>query len=236
MKKSKKLILITISIPFIIVLIVVLYLRIVLDSGLSTSAMEYGQYGDEIIIEDLPLVDFTSLKFRGAWHIIIKQGPEYNVRIEGPEYLVKRIRTNQTGQDLYLRENRRHRSGRSKLEVEITMPLLERLSATGNSRIYISDFDCEDLILDFKGSGRVIGENNVIENLELECDGSVAVDFSGSKITNAVVDLVGSSKTEFKMAGGELTGSVTGSASVVYSGEVATQSISTHGGSSVRKK
>ncbi len=236
MKKSKKLILIALSIPFIIVLIIVLYLRIVLDSGLTKSAMEYGQYGDEIVIEDLPLTDFTSLKFRGAWHIAIEQGSEYKVRIEGPEYLVKRIRTNQTGQDLYLRESRLHRSGRSKLEAEITLPLLEKLAATGNSRVYISDFDCENLILDFKGSGRVIGENNVIENLELECDGSVDVDFSGSKITNADVDLVGSSKTEFTMIGGELTGSVTGSASVVYFGEIATQSIRTYGGSSVRKK
>ena len=122
------------------------------------------------------------------------------------------------------------------MEAEITLPLLEKLAATGNSRIYISDFDCENLILDFKGSGRVIGENNVIENLELECDGSVDVDFSGSNISNAVVDLVGSSKTELTMTGGELTGSLTGSASVVYSGDVATQSISTYGGSSARKK
>ncbi|MBC8401272.1 MAG: DUF2807 domain-containing protein [Candidatus Marinimicrobia bacterium] len=236
MKKSKKLIIFVLSIPFIIVLIIVLYLRIVLDSGLTMSAKEYGQYGDEIVIEDLPLADFTNLKFRGAWHIAIEQGSEYKVRIEGPEYLVKRIRINQTGQDLYLRENRLHRSGGSKLEAEITLPLLEKLAATGNSRIYISDFDCENLILDFKGSGRVIGENNVIENLELECDGSVDVDFSGSNISNAVVDLVGSSKTELTMTGGELTGSLTGSASVVYSGDVATQSISTYGGSSVRKK
>jgi len=236
MKKSKKLILIALSIPFIIVLIIVLYLRIVLDSGLTASAMEYGQYGDEIVIKDLPLADFTGLKFRGAWHIVIEQGPEYKVRIKGPEYLVQRIRTNQTGQDLYLRENRLHRSGRSKLEAEITLPLLEKLVATGNSRIYISDFDCENLILDFKGSGRVIGENNVIENLELECDGSVDVNFSGSKITNVVVDLVGSSNTEFTMTGGELIGSATGSASVVYSGEVVNQNISTYGGSSVRKK
>lgn len=236
MKKSKKLILIALSIPFIIVLIIVLYLRIVLDSGLTASAMEYGQYGDEIVIKDLPLADFTGLKFRGAWHIVIKQGPEYKVRIEGPEYLVKRIRTNQTGQDLYLRVNRLHRSGRSKLEAKITLPLLEKLAATGNSRIYISDFDCENLILDFKGSGQVIGENNVIENLELECDGSVDVDFSGSKITNAVIDIVGSSKTEFTMTGGALIGSATGAAKVVYYGEVRKQMVRTTGGSSIRKK
>lgn len=236
MKKSNQLLGAVIMVPFIIILVIVIYFRVLISSDHVESDQDYSDYSRETITERLDFKDFTEIDLRGSWKAEIVQGDSFNVAIVGPENRVKRVRSHIVGNSLYLSESKFRRSSGSKLDLEITLPILAEISLVGNSRVYLSNFSENDFRIEVKGSGRVIGENNVIENLELECDGSVDVDFSGSKITNAVVDLVGNSKTEFTMTGGELTGSVTGSASVVYSGEVATQSIRTYGGSSVRKK
>ncbi len=235
MKKSKKLIRITLLIPFIISLVVLIYIRVLISSDFKIDT-SYDDYNDENITEKLDYDGFTKLNVRGKWKIEIEQGDEYRIEVEGPEHRVKSVRIERGNHTLYLKDSFFKGHGGSRITVRVQMPDLERLTANGNSKIRLYNLDCDDFDLDLNGSNNLLAINSTFESLDLDCNGSGDVDLTDSKITDAELDLVGSVEVELTMAGGEINGRATGSASVVYYGDVKSQNIRTTGGSSVRKK
>lgn len=236
MKKSKKIVGIALALPFVIVFIVLLYLRILIGSSSEDDSSYLEKYSSKLITEQLDFNNFSELKFQGNWRGKIKAGDKYSVAVEGPESRVKSLRINQLNDKLTFAESIFRKSGSGRLEIMITMPEITEFRANGKSRFEINDFQADDLEIRVNGSSRLVGEGNTITDLELHGAGDIYVDFSNSKITNAEVRLVGSAEAELNMAGGNLTGSATGAASVIYSGMVNKQQIRTTGGSSVKKR
>ncbi|MFH1852001.1 MAG: DUF2807 domain-containing protein [Candidatus Neomarinimicrobiota bacterium] len=236
MKISNKLLRIALVIPFLVILVVIIYLRLAFNSAVRDAGDNPTHYSDEIITSKYDFNEFSRLKFRGDWQIAVTSGDDYQITVIGPEYRVEALNIEKRGDQLRLTESIFRKGGPRRLEIEISMPELTQLSADGMSKIYLYDFTAKELEIDLKGAGRLIGDGNNIIDLELSCAGGIDIDLANSEITNADINLVGASKAELNMAGGELTGHVTGASSVTYYGDVRVQDVRTTGGSSVRKK
>ena len=235
MKKSNQLLGAVIMVPFIIILVIVIYLRVLISSDFVESDQDYFDYSKETITEKLDFQDFTEIDLRGSWKAEIVQGTGFNVEIVGPEDRVKRVRSHIVGNSLYLSESKFRRSNGPKLEIKITLPMLEEISLVGNSRVYLSNFSENDFRISVKGSGRVVGQNCTFVDLDLSCTGSADVDLTECAVTNANVYLAGAVTAELTMSGGYLGGNAIGAARVIYYGDVSQQDIRTSGGSSVKK-
>ena len=67
------------------------------------------------------------------------------------------------------------------------------------------------------------------DTLKLTISGAVAVDFGDVTFTDADVRASGASNVKLRMAGGKLTGNISGAGHITYSGTVSEQSISASG-------
>lgn len=232
-KQSRLFLLITLSIPFVIVLVTLISLRVLADR--STPETDWGQYSDAAVTEHYDFTDFTRLQFRGHWRITVEQGSDFQIAVTGPEYLLKNLAIERSGRRLSLYDPRFRGDG-GALEARINIPALDEFTCTGDARIRLAGFSGSDLSLRCAGNGKVTAENNRLENLDLDCTGHFEADFSASQVTNAEVNLTGASRAELQMAGGQLTGSATGACRVIYYGPVNAQHIRTLGGSAVYRQ
>ena len=86
------------------------------------------------------------------------------------------------------------------------------------------------------GSTQIKGDGIQIYYLTIKGSGSIDVDFMGSPVNFAELDLSGSSKIQMTMAGGDLTGKISGSGMVIYDGEVRHQEVKISGSGSIQRR
>lgn len=110
------------------------------------------------------------------------------------------------------------------------------IDSSGSSKITMSGDTFANLGIDLSGGGQLTARGSEIANFSLEAQGASKVDLGDSKVTNATIDLSGASYLKINMNGGSLKGEANGASKVVYSGEVRTQEITTHGASSIVKR
>lgn len=110
------------------------------------------------------------------------------------------------------------------------------IESSGGSKINMLGGVFSDLSVELSGGGRLTAKDSEVANLSLEAKGGSRADFANSKTTNATIDLSGASVLTIDMNGGSLKGEASGASKIVYSGNVSTQDVITHGVSNVVKK
>ena len=114
--------------------------------------------------------------------------------------------------------------GASKLEGNnISAENLE-LDIAGNSKINFYNLMANNAQISLLGASK-LKVNGTIEDLTLSALGASKGDFNN--VTNADVDLLGASKVYLQMAGGILSGKLTGASTLEYRGDVSERNIST---------
>ncbi len=236
MKKSKRYLSILMALPFVIALILLISVRIMIgnvDDIQAFYSKDHIELDGGTVLKNYDFTDFQRVKIVGYWKVEVKQGDAYSVMVGGPGDKLKAMNINQSGDQVnFLQKFPASVSG-DRMEVLIFMPDLEQLSARGDCRIYIDEFDCDDLILDFDGTGRLVASGNKIDNLDMTARGQLDLDLEDSEIASADLDLTGNINTDLTMSGGELTGRATGNVKIDYFGNVAREIVKTHGASTI---
>lgn len=186
---------------------------------------------------------FTGIDASGEWEISVTQGDAWQVELSYPteleDSLNLRVVNGRFILDYNLRRGWRDRVRlRDELRVtaRITMPALERAQLSGASLLTFSGFTGDELEIESSGASRIEGMDSRYAELELDMSGAGAADLRGVVTTTARVDISGAPNATLQMAGGDLSGSMSGAGSLVYYGTTRSQSISTSGAARVRQR
>ena len=176
----------------------------------------------------------------GQWQVDIERGDAWRVTVEMPTELVDDVAVELEGGALSLGASRGQWFGDvddgNGLKATITMPALRELDLAGASRVTFSGFDGTALSIELSGAGQVRGAASRFDELTLDLSGVGNAALGDVSVTNADVDISGAGNVELRMAGGRLTGDVSGAANLVYSGSVSEQSVQSSGFVNVRRR
>jgi len=187
-----------------------------------------------LITEEFDFRDFTDFDVSGSWDVQIIQGP-YGVSVAVDDNILKYVRVEKRGNTLSL-STKSGRFLRATFKATISMPDLEMISTSGSTRITFSGFDSAELSIKTSGSSRITGTACVIEQMKIDSSGSSDLDLKDCEIIDALIELSGSTRVKLTMAGGDLTGKMLGSGSIIYYGEVDNLNVRSSGSSRIMKK
>jgi len=184
------------------------------------------------------LANFDGIEISGRWQVTIERGDAWRVAVEIPAELSDEVETELRGDRLWLYYDggwRAFRDGFS-LQATITMPALESLDVSGTTNVSFSGFDGASLTLDLSGAGEIRGAASRFDSLLLDMSGAMNVELGDVPVTNAEVDAAGTGNVTLRMAGGRLTGDMSGAANLEYFGTVSEESVDTSGFVNVRRR
>lgn len=208
--------------------------RIVSGTRFSVGVFDRGEpaTGIEMVHE---LRDFSRISADGGWRITVVPG-DYDVSITVGERYRDDVRVGVSGETLSLGIASGIGSVTGQLEARVSMPDLTLVEIDGGADVTITGFELAELVLEIDGAASVEAVDTTLVDLDVDVDGAASIDFSRSSVENARVDLDGAARLTIRMAGGELTGELSGVGEVVYSGEVSRESIRVEGLGRVRRQ
>ena len=223
------------------VLGVIVGLMVVVAIWVRVAAPEPPELSGERTTRTYDYADFRGVEVSGQWQVTIERGDDWRVSVEAPAEVIEQIRVQrQSDGDAVDLEGPwwlgQLDDDQAALQATITMPALESLDISGTSMTSFSGFDGASLSLDLSGAGRLVGTASRFDRLTLDMSGAVAIDLSDVPVTDAEVDISGAGNVQLQMAGGRLTGDLSGAANLEYSGTVSAESIDRSGLVNVRRR
>ncbi len=166
----------------------------------------------------------------------MEQGETYGIEIEGPEYLMDAliVEKEQSVLRLDIKDGIRWRD--EEINAMVRLPKVDNLRLSGSVDVNMRGFQSERLKIKASGATNLKGNQNSIYYLTLKGSGSTQIDFANNPVTHAEIDLSGSSMVSVSMAGGDLKGSISGSGTVIYDGEIRDQEVRISGSGSVKRR
>lgn len=189
--------------------------------------------------------DFDGVHVAGQWQVTIERGDAWRVSVEVPAEVADRVRVERGGDVLHLAYDRAlwfggfgrvDRENDGTPQATITMPALEMLDLSGASRLSFSGFEGGALSVDVSGGVALQGAASRFDTLTLDLSGAGSIDLADVPVTDANVDINGAGNVKLQMAGGRLTGDVSGAANLEYSGTVSAETIDRSGIVNVRHR
>jgi hypothetical protein len=224
-------------------------IAVVLIAGILLFIIK-GKVSDVVEIRSIPqeervqteqtyaITGFTGISASGAWDVNIEQGTDYDITLTIPRYLEDSVEVEKQGNTLTLslKSGSRINIGSTTLEASITLPEIQEFSSRGGSQVVIRGFSLPSLTLSSEGASSIEGMDMSIEELSVAMKGASNLDFKDAEVTNADIHMDGAGSVKITMAGGTLSGNVTGASSVIYYGEVSENTLSTQGVGSIEHK
>jgi len=166
------------------------------------------------------LEGFSRIESSGGWEITVVHGDSYDVRVTAPENVQDILRIRRQGDSLILGIEPGNRLDNVHLTAEVVMPELAALEGSGGIACTFSGFSGERLDIEISGGAFIKGSDGMYERLYVDVSGAANVDLDRIKTVNADVNLSGAGNIELTMAGGALTGALSGAANLTYHGTV----------------
>ena len=232
MKITNKILLTVVSIMFLLVLILVVVSRIIIER--ESWVDDFNEFNSDIVENEYNISDFSSVKIAGLRDVSIQSGDEYRIIINSSDSLSESVDVRKNGDTLAIEYSDYRQERVGSVRAEITMPDISYLDLTKGARVFLNDFNTDELKASILDACRLIGDENTIGNLYLRCTGDSQVKLRRSSTVNADLDVSGDSKVIMKMSGGDLTGKVTGDATIVYYGEVRSDRLEFSGNVTIR--
>lgn len=182
---------------------------------------------------------FERLEFADSGVLVLTQGDEYRVRIEGPANVAERVHTEVISGTLRIyRTDWVSLGGRSPLRFLVTAPNVTHLNTTGSGTIETESLSASQITFATSGSGSIdIGrvdaevvqisstgpggidvEAGTADRLVVSTSGSGDVDAAGIAASDATVTLSGSGDAEVSVTG-RLQATLSSSGNLTYSGD-----------------
>jgi len=131
------------------------------------------------------LIDFDAVEVEGRFDLRIINGLEYKVEMIGPDQEKAKYDIYTAGSTLVIKYDgsnrinwRKRNLSLEEMRINVTMPSLEKIEATGMGTIRFEEFNSDDLDLRVFGPIRVRGDLTAKE-LSLHLSGSAEADLSG---------------------------------------------------------
>jgi len=235
MKKSTMMLTGGAAVIFIILIALISFFRISADRFIKFSGDGEHTVEETGIIETKEFVfdSFDSLYFTSVWDVNIKEGDEYKVILTADKAIINELNVDKTGRKLsfsYDKYLRGVSSGSGNVvKAVIILPDIAEINFSGLGNLKIHNLHLKDLKIVNSGASNIEAENVVIDQLNLIVNGAANAELSNIEIINCHMDISGAANIELNMAGGRLTGQVSGAANVVYSGDVSEESVTVSG-------
>ncbi len=168
-----------------------------------------------IATEVRDLHGFDSVEAGGVFQVEIIANKDFSVEVEADDNLLQFIRTEVSRGRLEISTEKRISSGNPIL-VRITAPNIERINASGASKISLADVKNSELAIDVSGASKVkvTGETG---DLTVESSGASHIDASNLNTVNTAIDASGASNVSVNVSG-KLKTDASGASQIRYSG------------------
>ena len=184
--------------------------------------------------------NFDRIEIEGQWSVTIERGSAWSIAVETPVELLDNVEVELEGDELSVSYEGGWCSGCSRdgnvLEATITMPDIESLDLSGSTMLSFSGFDGRSLTVDVSGAVALRGASSRFDMLVLDLSGAGSVDLSDVPVTDASIDVSGAGNVKLSMAGGRLTGDMSGAGNLEYSGTVSEERVEKSGFVNVRRR
>ena len=183
---------------------------------------------------------FDRLDIEGQWLVTLERGEAWSIALETPAEIIDDVEVELDGDELSISYERGWCAGCSRegnaLEATITMPDIESVDLSGTTKLSFSGFDGRSLSVDVSGAVDLRGASSRFDMLVLDLSGAGSVDLSDVPVTDASIDVSGAGNVKLSMAGGRLTGDMSGAGNLEYSGTVSEERVEKSGFVNVRRR
>lgn len=176
-----------------------------------------------------------SVALLGPDTVIITEGSELDIKVEGDDEVVDAVRFTLSDGTLGVMREKDRWNGNERATVRVTMPLPEELSMAGSGRIEapgmadraeiniagsgnieVTEIQSQKLEVSMAGSGRVTAAGRV-DTLEVSVLGSGRTDLAGLKADDVEISIAGSGDVSLA-SDGKVEASIAGSGNVTVTG------------------
>jgi hypothetical protein len=183
---------------------------------------------------------FDRIHVSGQWSVTLERGDAWRVGVEAPVEILDDVEVERDGDELSVSYEGGWCAGcfrdDTALKATITMPEIESLDLSGATTVSFSGFEGRSLSVDVSGGVALRGAASRFDALVLDVSGAGNVDLSAVPVTDANLDLSGAANVKLQMAGGRLTGDISGTGNLEYSGTVSEERIERSGFVNVRRR
>lgn len=163
--------------------------------------------------KEFDITGFNQIEVGVTYDIEIIQSEEYKVVIRCDEKIVSKLDVRKEGKTLRLGLlNGKHKN--AYLSAKIYMPDLQKIEASGASKITIPTFQTDELEIVSSGAVSIAGNLRINQNLTINGSGASNIDLKGTT-QNATIELSGANDFNGKefMVEHKLTANITGASS-----------------------
>lgn len=175
---------------------------------------------------------FTQIDVSSVFQVEITAQSEFGVEVEADDNLLQFIRTEVRDGKLEISLARSVKTS-NPMRVRITAPNIDRIEASGASRVNLSNLRNSELTVDTSGASK-ISVSGETSRLIVDVSGASNIDAGSLSAATANIDASGASKVDVNVAN-ELTADASGASRITYAGSPSV-SKSTSGASSVSQR
>jgi phage shock protein PspC (stress-responsive transcriptional regulator) len=165
------------------------------EDGLTCVSCKRDEDSNDDGHADSDLREFSELEVTGKFDLRIMNGNDYNVELHGPEREKAKYKIYRTARTLVIEYQGRKKNwevndlGIEEVRINVTMPSLDKLEATGFGEIRFDNFNGSDLEIESRGPIKIRGELNM-QDLSVKLTGKSEAELSGhANNLNATVEL-----------------------------------------------
>ena len=148
-----------------------------------------------VITESRKVDDFDEIDFGFVGTVLISQGDETSLTIEGDDNIVELIKTSVRGNTLIIDTQRNSRIGNinptKELKYTITTPNLEKIDLSGAGEIYSDPFVTNQLTIDVSGAGTVEFAQVTAGDVRIDVSGAGSAELTQVTADDVTIDLSG---------------------------------------------
>jgi predicted DNA binding CopG/RHH family protein len=199
------------------------------------NAAEKNVVGDETYRTEIrEFQDFTKVDASGALNIVIVAGKDFKVELESEQKALDEIETKLEDDTLQIYSKKDWSSSKTQVAVRISMPKLEGVKISGNSKGVVSNVKSNDFSLTLNGASsiKISGET---DNLDATANGASKIEAENLKTENTIIEMNGASTAKI-YASNSLDANAYGASSISYIGKPKNVKKETSGASSVSEK
>jgi hypothetical protein len=232
MRTSQRVVAATLGAIIVLLLVIAISIRVSAPTAPALSGERASRTYD--------YASFNGIEISGQWQVSIERGDAWRVAVDAPAELLDSLRVEQDGDRLELEIDGgswfggfgRNNDGP---KVTIAMPVLESLELSGASTVSFSGFEGARLSIASSGAAEIRAATSRFDTLTLQLSGAGNADHDEISVANAEVSVSGAANVTLNMAGGRLTGSMSGAGNLEYRGTVTEQSIDSSGLVNIRR-
>ena len=152
---------------------------------------------NNLVEKNYDITDFTGIDVSNTFHVEIIQADTYKVIATFDDNLEEYIDVKKSGDILKIGLSGGFSYGDNSLSVKIYCPEINKIKASGATKIKITELDVENLFVGFSGASKLMGTLNISSNLSINSSGASVFELKG-EVKNLTVNSSGASKFKGK--------------------------------------